>query len=151
MPASDSHQYVSGHLNKILFTVSGSGNEATLDVTDHSLEEEVTTILVTNSASAGVAWRIASVLDAKGSFKLFYDLYKPPYSNPPYLVPGVVGTAEFYVSVVDPNTGSGAERYYTVPLIIKKSTVTSQLLGAVEYQIEVELNGLAGSFVRPTS
>lgn len=137
-------QFVSGHLNTVQVTPLGSAS-IVLGITEHSWEEEINTILVTNSASGGVAARIANVLDGKGTVHADYDVLNPYYIGPaPLIVSGMIGTFLFQLAPVP------ALRFFQVPGIIRRVPWSSQVMGKVSYQFEVELNSLAGAYLRPS-
>lgn len=136
--------FVSGHLNAVQVTPLG-GPSVVLGITEHSWEEEINTLIVTNSASGGVAARIANVLDGKGTVHADYDVLNPAYLGPaPLIVCGMIGTFLFQIAP------SPLLRFFQVPGIIRRVPWSSQVMGKVSYQFEVELNSLVGAYVRPS-
>lgn len=138
--------FVSGHNNPVQFTVYGAGNVSTLDVTGHNFDEEVNRIIVTNSASGGVAARLANVLDIRGNVTAFYDLLKPPYINPPYIQAGISGNFFMYLS-----GAAAALRYFQIPAIIAKVHYESQVMGGVQWNFDFECNSIVGTYTRPAT
>jgi hypothetical protein len=69
-----------------------------MDVSEWSLDEEITELDVTTTAGLGFEQTIAGASKISGKFTIFYTTEKNPYSAPIALTPGLKPVLKLYVS-----------------------------------------------------
>jgi hypothetical protein len=136
------HTFLAGYDKKVTWTPT-AGALATFNITEHSWEEAVEKLVTTHSGTAGIQYLLAGVLSGKGNFKANLDDAQLVSNSTISIRAGTNGVMNFYAFASGSNP-------WTVPCMIISVPVKSVVMGLVSYECNVELNGVAGTYARPS-
>lgn len=133
--------FVVGYDKAVASKLGANGSYTTLNITAWSWEPTVNTLLVTHTASGGIAARIAGVLDGEGTVEANYDSANNNFATAPGIIPGARGLIQVQV---------GASTPFTIPVIIQKVPFKSSVDGLVQYSFTVQMDQQSGTYLQPT-
>lgn len=116
--------------------VTGDGSYYTLNVTGHDWEEAYQKADVTSTGHAGLEAFIVTILGGTGNVRLKHQTtVNPPSAVKVYA--GSSGIMRFFVT---------STNYIPVPGTILKVNYKSEVQGAVEYSVMMQLNAEVGTY-----
>ena len=133
--------FIAGYNRGVTWQLVGAGAQTALNVTGHSWAEMVDKLDVTHTGTAGEQAVIGGVLRGDGNVKANLNDAQPIANNPPFLRAGQKGLLRFDVGTTTPTI---------VPALILKVNYQSTVEGKIEYDFDVTLDSLTGTFVRAT-
>jgi hypothetical protein len=104
-----------------------------MDVSEWSLDEEITELDVTTTAGLGFEQTIAGATKISGKFTIFYTTEKNPYSATPALTPGLKPVLKLYVSDTE---------YFMGTALITKASPKSAVKDAISIEISFRNDGV---------
>ena len=118
------------------------GVNATLNITQHTLDISALLIDCSNSGGGGLRQRIAGLQDVAGTLTAEHDLDFPAYLAVPFIVQGARGLAAFFVSPL---------RGIIFGAVIEKVHYETAKETSVRYSFDVKLDGRSGPIIYPVS
>lgn len=104
-----------------------------MDVTEWSLDEEITELDVTTTAGLGFEQTIAGATKISGKFTIFYTTEKNPYTSAILLKPGDKPTLKLYTSDSD---------FFSGVALITKASPKSAVKEAISIEVSFRNDGV---------
>lgn len=117
------------------------GTEDVLAVTSHDWQESIEKAMANDTSAGGIQQIIAGFLGGTARVRGFIDLANKYYSSTSLIRAGQNGVLKHYVS---------SSLFFSIPVMITQVNSVVPAGNLVEYDVTMELNGLAGSYTFPS-